>query len=168
VRRLAVIFAVPLLAAALTACMTGGAEVSAADPPDRGDASAFRVPALLSDGDVSLEQFGGMPVVLNFWASWCTPCKKEMPVLQEFAAENPDVAVVGLAVNDTEGDSRRFAQERNIQFPLGVDGDGSVSADYGVTGLPVTVVIDGQGKVASTWFGEITREELDLFAEQLS
>lgn len=91
-----------------------------------------------------------------------------MPVLQEFAAESPNVAVVGVAVNDSESDSRQFAEQRDIEFPLAVDGDGSVSADYGVTGLPVTVVIDGDGKVATTWFGEITREELDLFAEQLS
>lgn len=148
--------------------MTGGAEVSAADPSDREDAAGFSIPALLSDGDVSLEQFSGNPVVLNFWASWCTPCRKEMPVLQEFAAESPNVAVVGVAVNDSESDSRQFAEQRDIEFPLAVDGDGSVSADYGVTGLPVTVVIDGDGKVATTWFGEITREELDLFAEQLS
>ncbi len=166
-RRLAAIFAVPLLAAALAACMTGGAEVSASDPADRADAEDFSVPALLSDGDVSLSQFSGTPVVLNFWASWCTPCKKEMPILQNFAADNPDVAVVGIAVNDTERDSRKFAEDRDIQFPLGVDGDGSVSADYGVTGLPVTIVIDGEGRIATTWFGEITREELDLFAEQL-
>lgn len=164
---MAVILAVPLLAAALAACMTGGTEVSAADPSDREDAADFTVPALLTDGDVSLAQFSGTPVVLNFWASWCTPCKKEMPVLQEFATENPDVRVVGVAVNDGESDSREFAQRRGIEFPLGVDGDGSVSADYGVTGLPVTVVIDGDGQVATTWFGEITREELDLFAEQL-
>lgn len=164
---MAVILAVPLLAAALAACVTGGAEVSAADPSNRQDAADFSIPALLSDGNLSLSQFSGTPVVLNFWASWCTPCKKEMPVLQDFAAENPDVMVVGVAVNDSERDSREFAEQRGIQFPLGVDGDGSVSADYGVTGLPVTVVIDGQGKVATTWFGEITREELDLFAEQL-
>ena len=106
-------------------------------------------------------------MVLNFWASWCEPCTREMPALVAFAKDTPGVDVVGLAVNDRPADSRRFAEDVGIPFDLGIDRDGEVARAYGATGLPVTVIVDPEGRVADTFFGEITREQLDSYAEQL-
>jgi cytochrome c biogenesis protein CcmG/thiol:disulfide interchange protein DsbE len=139
----------------------------AAPAGDREAAAAFSVPALDGGGEVALEDYAGRPVVLNFWASWCPPCRAEMPALDAFAEDNPDVAVLGLAVNDAPEDSRAFAEALEVGFPLGVDRDGSVSIDYGATGLPVTVLIDPRGGVAETWFGEINREQLDDLLDQV-
>src|SRR5690606_15411630 len=64
-------------------------------------------------------QRGGRPVLVNLWAAWCEPCIREFPVLYEFAAENPDVTVVGVAVQDQEEDARAFAQQLEPEFPVG-------------------------------------------------
>lgn len=134
---------------------------------DGAPAPGFDLPRLDGDGRISLADQPGKPVILNFWASWCGPCRKEMPVIQEFATQTPGVRVVGLAVSDAPADSRAFARETGIDFELGIDRDGSVANRYSATGLPVTVVIDSAGQVVSTWFGEITRPALDAFAAQL-
>lgn len=145
----------------------GGAGAGTTPAAEREAAPAFRVPALEGGGEIALADHRGTPVVLNFWASWCGPCREEMPALAAFADANPGLRVVGLAVNDRPQDSRRFARDLGVGFDLGVDRDGDVAASYGATGLPVTVVIDARGRVAATWFGPITREELDLFARGL-
>ncbi len=90
-----------------------------------------------------------------------------MPALIEFAKDTPGLDVVGLAVSDRPADSRRFAEEVGITFDLGIDRDGAVAREFGVTGLPVTVIVDQEGRVADTFFGEITREQLDSYAQQL-
>ena len=134
--------------------------------PDRDAAPALSVPALDGSGRVTLEG-RDRPVVLNFWASWCEPCTREMPALIEFHNLRPGVEVVGVAVNDRPEDSRRFAERLGIPFELGVDRGGDAAADFGVQGLPVTVVIDARGRVASIFPGEIDRSQLEAFADQL-
>lgn len=152
--------------ALLAAGCSGSAGQEAVPADDRAEATDFSVEALDGSGELSLADYAGTPVVLNFWASWCPPCREEMPALAKFAAENPGVAVVGLAVDDAPADSRRFAEGLGIDFPLGIDSDGSVAADYGATGLPVTVVIDAEGRIASTLFGTVTEAELEKLTKQ--
>ena len=169
---LAVVLVVGVLVVGLVAGTRGDDAPEASATPaaaaDRDPAPEFTVPALEGGDDLTLAGFEGTPVVLNFWASWCPPCRAEMPALKAFADDNPDVEVVGLAVNDEPENSRSFADDLEITFPLGIDRDGSVSIDYGATGLPVTVFIDAQGNVAETWFGEITREDLDRLSRQVA
>jgi cytochrome c biogenesis protein CcmG/thiol:disulfide interchange protein DsbE len=170
VRRALVLAAVAAIACLAAACGGGlgdGAGASTAPPAEREAAPGFRVPSLEGGGEIALADYRGTPVVLNFWASWCGPCREEMPALVEFADANPGLRVVGLAVNDRPEDSRRFARSLGVDFDLGVDRDGDVAASYGATGLPITVVIDARGRVATTWFGPITRDDLDLFTRGL-
>lgn len=134
---------------------------------ERQPATTFDLPSLDGDGRVALTDAPGKPVILNFWASWCGPCRTEMPVIQRYSRETPGVRVIGLAVNDAPGDSRAFAREVGIDFELGIDRDGAIADRYSATGLPVTVVIDAEGQIASTWFGEIDRPQLDAFTAQL-
>jgi peroxiredoxin len=163
-----------LIAAGLLAVAAGcgGVDVSvapkAAPIEEREQAAPFTAQALDGDGEIALGDFRGTPVFLNFWASWCGPCREEMPDLQAFQERTPEVQVLGLAVNDDPSDSRRFAREVGVDFPLAIDRRGSIANEYSATGLPVTVVIDAEGRIASTWFGLISPEQLDEFAAQLT
>ncbi|WP_217915045.1 TlpA family protein disulfide reductase [Miltoncostaea marina] len=134
---------------------------------ERAPAPRFSVPRLTGEGAFDLAERRGRPVLLNFWASWCDPCRREMPALAEFAREHPEIDVVGLAVNDRPDDSRRFADRVGARFDLGIDRRGDVAADFDVPGLPVTVVIYRQGRVASNHVGPIDRAQLDSYADQL-
>jgi len=137
-------------------------------PPDsRPVAVAFSAPALNGDEKIALSDFTGRPVFLNFWASWCGPCREEMPDLQAFSEAHPELVVLGVASQDDPADSREFAKQVGVTFPLVVDTDNSISEDYRATGLPVTVVIDADGKIANTWFGPIGPGQLEDFAAQL-
>lgn len=101
----------------------------------------------------------GRPVVLNLWASWCGPCRAEIPELDEYAAEHPDVLVVGAAVEDREPDARALMAELEATYPAGM-AVGDLRATYQTPGLPATFVIDGDGRVHAVWFGPITKEGL--------
>lgn len=145
----------------------GGDETRPLSPTtQRSAAPPVSVPALNGGGRVTLASHRGAPVVLNFWASWCEPCKKETPALVAFARANPGLDVVGIAINDRVSDSRRFAKEQRIPYELGTDRSGDAALAFGATGLPVTVIIDEEGRVADTHFGEITRAQLDGYARQ--
>jgi thiol-disulfide isomerase/thioredoxin len=155
----------------LAACSGGGlgenTDQQLVPPPDRDPAPKVDVPSLEGDGRVTLESFAGTPVVLNFWASWCEPCQRETPELIAFSKRHPGIAVVGLAVNDIPADARRFATKEGVPYALGVDRDADVAGEFGVSGLPVTAVIDADGKLAATFIGEISEAQLESFARQL-
>jgi len=169
VAALLALVAVALLAAGCGAAGLGGDDTRAVEPNgDREPAPALSVAALGGGPKVTLESHRGTPVILNFWASWCEPCQRETPALVAFSKANPGVDVVGIAVNDQRSDSRRFARSMKIPYELGVDQDAEAAAKFGVTGLPVTVLVDADGRVAATFFGEITRAQLDGYAEQLT
>jgi thiol-disulfide isomerase/thioredoxin len=116
---------------------------------------------------VALRDHRGRPLLVNFWASWCGPCRAEMPALERFAARSDGLAVVGLAVDDVPSRLRAFAGEAGVTFPLGI-ASGRVARDYRATSLPVTAIIDAEGRLASTWFGEIHCEELEAVAAELA
>ncbi len=171
-RRLLAALAVAAAALAVAGCggaggLGGDLPITVVDAADRDPAPALTVPSLDGGPDVTLEG-RTKPVVLNFWASWCEPCTREMPALVAFSERNPDVDVVGVAVTDRPEDSRKFAEEVGIPFTLGSDRRGAVAADFGVQGLPVTVLIDAEGRVAATHPGEIDGEELDGYADLLA
>lgn len=103
---------------------------------------------------VRLSDFRGQTVILNFWATWCVPCRTEMPDLQA-AYEDDDVLV--LAVNQQESDAavERFVDEFDLSFPVILDREGSVRAHYNVIGLPATFFIDPDGVVRARNFGPV-------------
>lgn len=171
-RALAPLVALAVLAVVILAGCSGGGLGENTDqqlvpPPDRDTAPTVDAPALEGDGRVTLESHRGTPVVLNFWASWCEPCQRETPALIAFSKRHPDIDVVGLAVNDIPSDARRFAGKEGVPYELGLDRDADVAGKFGVSGLPVTVIVDADGKVASTYIGEISDSQLESFASQL-
>ncbi|MCK9495279.1 MAG: redoxin domain-containing protein [Dehalococcoidia bacterium] len=103
---------------------------------------------------VSLSDFRGQPVILNFWATWCVPCRTEMPDLQH-VYDDQDVVV--LAVNWQESDSvvGDFLDEFGLTFPTVMDRQGSVREHYGVVGLPASFFIDAEGILRARNFGPV-------------
>ena len=112
-------------------------------------APAFTLDRLDRPGKLSLAAYHGRPVVLNFWASWCVPCKQEAPLLEEVWRKHrgDGLVVVGVDINDLRGDARRFARQNRMSYPLGFDGLGETSTDYGLTGVPETFFVARSGRL---------------------
>ena len=102
----------------------------------------------------------GRPLVLNFWASWCPPCRAEMPDFDTVASERGDVLIVGIAVEDDPAAARTFGNEIGVGYPLGIDESGAIANSYPYLGLPTTWFIDKDGIIVRQWTGLITYEDL--------
>lgn len=127
------------------------------------DASAR---ASLADGRVSLLELRGMPVVLNFWASWCVPCGREAPRLNASATAHRGEAVfLGIDVKDFSSDARKFLRKHNVNYVSVRDGGGKVYSDYGLTGLPETYFLDSEGRIVAHVLGEISRDQIESGVE---
>ena len=165
----AAVAAAAAAAVGMSACgssTTGAApEVQAA--ADRPDPVVVRVPRLTGGGSLEVGSPAERPTVVNLWASWCGPCREEMPAVEAFARSHPDVRVVGIAIDDTTDSAREFAREVGVTFPLGIDRDDAVGDGYGVTGLPMTFVLDSAGRLAATWAGPVTDADLSRLTDPL-
>ena len=123
----------------------------------------------VTDGDgneVKLSDFRGKGVVLNFWASWCGPCKSEMPHFQEaFEEFGEDVQFLMVNMSDAFGDSRADAQkvleQNGYTFPVFYDTKAECAYGYGISGIPVTVFIDADGNIVSMKTGMISKADLE-------
>ncbi len=127
-----------------------------------GPAPDFTVP-LIGGGTFNLaDQLDTAPsmVVLNLWASWCIPCRTEIPEISAFAEAHPELKVIGVAVQDTESGANQFAEELMPSYDLAI-GDSAFEAAYPRLGLPVTYVINENGTVVEVFTGMITRQTLD-------
>jgi cytochrome c biogenesis protein CcmG/thiol:disulfide interchange protein DsbE len=129
---------------------------------ERPAAPDMRLPKL-GGGEASLADFKGKPVVLNFWASWCDPCKDEAPALNraQRKLERAGGTVVGVTVDDSSPDSEAFVKEFKIRFPSLRDVDGELGREYGRTGVPETFVIDREGRVVAISRGQIDDDFFD-------
>jgi len=119
-------------------------------PPKVGaQAPGFRLRRLGASGTVDLHSLRGKPVVLNFWASWCGPCKSEAPVLEgAWSKYRSKVQFVGVDFHDVTSDAKRFVDAHALTFPMVQDGSGDVTETrYGITQVPETFVLDRNGKV---------------------
>lgn len=105
----------------------------------------------------------GQIVLVNFWASWCPPCRSEAAVLAQAAGDYATRGVVFVGVNvwDEPAAARAFLDEFGIAFTNGRDETSRAAVDYGVTGIPETFVVDGRGWIVRRWIGPLTRTQLD-------
>jgi cytochrome c biogenesis protein CcmG/thiol:disulfide interchange protein DsbE len=137
-----------------------GAQLAAGKTPV---APGFTLPRIDASGKLSLASLKGKAVVINFWASWCAPCKQEVPRLEaayrRWSARG--VVFVGIDGQDFVGDAKRFATKLGITYPIVHDGPGSTIDRYGVTGFPETFFVGRDGKlVGSHVEGAITADDL--------
>lgn len=162
-----------LIAVIASACSSGGEESSGLGQVDTGASDAeiapiFSVPTT-DGGEFSLSEHianDGRPVFLNLWASWCFPCREEMPAIDAASMAHPEVEFVGVAVQDSEGDATEFADEIGVSYLLGFDGDGEVEDAYNPLGLPASYIISGEGVIVERIFGKVTEQDLaDKFAK---
>jgi cytochrome c biogenesis protein CcmG/thiol:disulfide interchange protein DsbE len=113
---------------------------------------------------LSLSNFKGKAVVLNFWASWCEPCKEEAPLLEsswkQMQAQGKDVVFLGIDDQDSNINGLSFVQLNRLTYPIVVDADGSVTIKYGLTSLPDTIFINRNGTVLSRVSRQLTTQAL--------
>jgi cytochrome c biogenesis protein CcmG, thiol:disulfide interchange protein DsbE len=137
------------------------AKVEAGETPQ---APVFQLEQLDRDEEVSLASLRGKAVVLNFWASWCLPCKDEAPELEAAWGRwrDQDVVVVGINLQDFDTDAQRFIDRYGVTYPVLRDKNGWTWGRYGLLGLPETWFVDTEGRLVGEIFeGPVTAADLD-------
>ena len=121
----------------------------------------FTLKRIDEPGTLQLASLRGKVVVLNFWASWCYPCKQEAPTLSAAAKHWPGrVVVLGVDVNDFAGDARKFIRHHNLTYPVVHDNKNVTEPKYGVALLPETFFVDRNGRVVGHVAGQVTESDL--------
>jgi thiol-disulfide isomerase/thioredoxin len=123
------------------------------------EAPVFSVKTL--DGDtIDLQAMRGRTVVLNFWATWCGPCKSEAPAFSRFAETHPEIPVIGLSVDDvSQSQVRAKARQWGITYPIAM-ADSQLQRTYDISTLPTTIVVAPDGKVARVHVGTMSESQL--------
>jgi cytochrome c biogenesis protein CcmG/thiol:disulfide interchange protein DsbE len=140
------------------------------EAPGIGDpAPTFEGELLDGSGTFSSEELAGRPVLVNFWASWCIPCRDEAPMLSAAEERYGDrVAFVGINIRDGLDDARAFAAERHLDFVHVRDPDQSIYDDFGLTGQPETYFLDDEGRVVEHVPGPLTEDRLFTLLDSLA
>ena len=138
----------------LTAC-SGGEPPAGTRPPSKRPAAPDFSLKDLKGNVVSLAQFRGKVVFLDFWATWCPPCRMSMPAVQKFHREYADrgLVVLGLSVDEDTSGVAEFVARMGVTYPILLVGDSGVDAHYGVSAVPSFLLIDKKGRVAQGWMG---------------
>jgi cytochrome c biogenesis protein CcmG, thiol:disulfide interchange protein DsbE len=146
---------------------TTAGKTTTTDPLIGHPAPAFTLQALNTptrNATLSLKSLQGKAIVLNVWASWCVPCNQEAPMLQaawkQARAQGKNVVFLGIDFQDSSSDALTFLHKYSINYPNVLDATGSVSIDYGVTGVPETIFINSKGTVVGTVRQELTPQVL--------
>ena len=150
---------------------------SITDEPDRVDspllgkpAPEFELPRIDTDGTLGSWRLRGRVTILNFWATWCVPCRKENGALDDFYQrwEGRDVRLVGILYGDDPDAARDFRAELGGTWPLVDDPDGQAAVAYGITGVPETFIIDENGIIVAKLLGAVGPTTLDEVLTQLA
>ena len=127
------------------------------------------LPHLAGEGTGSLSDYRGRWVLVNFWASWCLPCRDESPALESFYRRHraQHFTVLGIDTRDLSGDGRAFVARYGITYPQLRDGDGDRADDFGNTGVPENFLVNPRGRLALIRRGPVDRSYLDQFVAPL-
>ncbi|HEU4973972.1 MAG TPA: TlpA disulfide reductase family protein [Baekduia sp.] len=163
------IVAAALIALLVYGVVHGGSNTTLDDAVKAGKhpaapATDLKRPLLDGSGERSIGDYRGKIVVLNFWASWCEPCRKEAPLLQgvqDHLAKTGNGTVLGATYNDAPDDSHKFEREFHITYPSIRDVGTDLADEYGTKALPETFVIDAGGRVVAISRGQVTQKFLD-------
>ena len=175
-------FGLLLLAVASAGILAACAGSSGAAPPGQVTAlelaadfsfTLYQGEAELGARELNIADLRGKPVVLNFWAGLCPPCRAEMPDLQEFHDEFSDrVVLLGIDVGQFTGlgneeDARQLLVDLGVTYPTGVTEDGAIMRKYSVLGMPTTVFINSRGEVFRNWTGVLNSEKLAEISNEM-
>ena len=125
----------------------------------------------LFDGEsLSLSQLRGKVVLIDFWTSWCPPCRREAPTLAEAYRrfQGRGVEFVGVAVWDSEEEAAGFVRDHNVAYPNGLDSKGTIAIDYGLTGIPEKYIVDRDGRLVRKFVGPIEPDRLEALLIELT
>lgn len=139
-------------------------------PPSEKKEAAPDFTFVLLDGKTfHLGDYKGKPVLINFFASWCLPCREEMPVLEKTGQEYSQKGVIflGIAIDDTEAKMKDFVARYGVTFPVGLDKTSTIQKSFGIYGIPTTYFIDKQGVVSYSHSGSVTEELLQHELDKL-
>lgn len=177
-RSFGLLFLAFFLAFAVTAC--GRSDSGEAAPGENADpnmgpfagklAPDFTLPTLNGQETVQLSSLRGKKVFLNFWASWCGPCKDEMPDIQEMARKYEGqilVYPINVTTDDDLENARRFLGSNSITLQSLTDPEGSAKSDYRIASLPVSLTIDGSGRVVERRNGIILKDQMESVFQKL-
>ena len=144
------------------ALASSGSGAHQAGPTADPAAPAFSFPVLGHAGQrISLSDYPGQPLIVNFFASWCTACKQETPLLGKFyRTEHAKVALVGLDENDVLGNAMSFTRADGVTYPVGWDPQLSAADAYGVSALPQTFFLNAKHRIVDRIFGAVTLADL--------
>ena len=174
-RSMSLSIALIVSALVVTACTSDATPTTThgLDAPDNGVkdleiAPLFTVPTA-DGGTFSLDQHlasDGRPVFLNLWASWCFPCRSEMPAIDAASKTHTDVMFIGVSVQDIQSDAETFLDEIGVGYAIGFDDERQVDDSYRPLGLPASYIISSDGVILERIFGEVTEESLAEKFEQ--
>ena len=144
--------------------VTGNSGITRVGKP----APMFVLPGI-GGGEVDLADFSGQPIVINFWSSWCPPCAREAPILEEVwrRHDGDGVQFIGVDIQDLDEDAAAYMADYDVTYPNGMDRDGRVTVDYGVIGLPVTFFVSRSGTIERRWVGAIGEGQLESRVAEL-
>jgi peroxiredoxin len=136
--------------------------------PDKGKPAPEFILENLAGESVSLADLRGKVVLLNFWATWCGPCRVEMPTLESRHQQYPEqFAVVGIDFDEPKENVAAFVEEFGLTFPILLDPGGDVQNAYRIRGYPTSVFLDKDGLVQIVHIGIMTEEQLDEYLQEL-
>lgn len=174
-RRVIIFIIVSLVNAGLLALLWSQLLTPAQNPSSAGNTQSdsqllgrpapdFSLPVLSahSSSTIRLTSLKGKPVMLNFWASWCDPCKREAPLLQATwrRVQSQGIIFLGIDFQDAQSDGLNFLRTYGITYPSVVDGTGATAINYGVSGVPETFFLNRQGIIVSKVVGQLTEQTL--------
>jgi cytochrome c biogenesis protein CcmG, thiol:disulfide interchange protein DsbE len=135
----------------------GSSGLALGDPVPGGE-----LPRLEGGGSEALADYRGRWVLVNFWASWCAPCRDEAPALEELQRRHggPRFTVLGIDTQDLSDDGKRFVEEFEMTYPQLRDGDGEFADEFGTKGVPESYLVDPRGKVRVIALGPVSAEYL--------
>jgi thiol-disulfide isomerase/thioredoxin len=153
----------------LAGCSSGGSPSASTPSASTGKplpaAKSFTLKELDRPGrQISLADYAGKPVIINFFASWCTPCKKETPLLAKFyRSSHGKVVIIGVDANDEAGPAKKFVQGADVTYPVAVDPfPAKTTTSYGVFALPQTFFLNSRHRIVKKILGGVTLTQLTM------
>ena len=146
----------------------GNSQLIQSSAPTVGEVAPDFFLSLLDGTQRHLSDYRGKPVLVNFWATWCAPCREEMPLIQsKYKETQKDLVVLGVNFDEPADMVKKFASDLNLTFPILLDPGGKISAVYHVNGYPTTFFIDADGIIRAEHIGSLSRSQLNSYLQMI-